>query len=377
MFKFDRSIDTNMSRETLRTRLGYSGGCNQVARMNIDKLKSLKSAIQSSYQSATIQTPSGNIFKCLINPDKLSQDLDDKILSIPYQTTCLNLDGNLNNVSVEGAWETMYELSELSGRQSLDVNTAKEIYDERGYRAREINTNLKEGDVIEWKENNTYWLIFLQYLEETAYFRASLRRCRYKVTLDNGSSYWVYVKGPVEKAISWAKESNNYYNKLNYSLIMYISQNEETLKYIRRFTKLNINGQPWEIQAVDSISTPGLLEVSLKEAYNNTVENDIEAAIEASQKTAEVDPQRGIYIHGPLEVYPYEVHEYELKNCVDIAGVWKIKTPNNKNICKLVNPQRKTVTVSILTGKSGEFELVYENSRGVLVASTQIKIKSL
>ena len=102
---------------------------------------------------------------------------------------------------------------------------------------------------------------------------------------------------------------------------MYITKNEDTLNYFHRFNKIEIDGQTWEVQVVDSISTPGLLEVSLKEAYNNTVENDIEAAIEASQKTAEVDPQRGIYIHGPLEVYPYEVHEYELKNCIDIEGV--------------------------------------------------------
>ena len=36
---------------------------------------------------------------------------------------------------------------------------------------------MKPGDVFVWKETNTHWLVFLQILNETAYFRSEIRRC--------------------------------------------------------------------------------------------------------------------------------------------------------------------------------------------------------
>ena len=126
--------------DKMKSRLDYRGGKDQIDRMNSDKLKSLESAMKYSYQSATINIlPQQCLCKCLINPDKLSMDVDNKILSIPY-------------------------------------------YDE-----------IREGSVIWWSETDSYWLVYLQHLEETAYFRASLRRCRNQVELNGGKKYWVYI----------------------------------------------------------------------------------------------------------------------------------------------------------------------------------------
>jgi hypothetical protein len=36
---------------------------------------------------------------------------------------------------------------------------------------------MKPGDVFTWKKTNTHWLVYLQDLEEIAYFRAEIRRC--------------------------------------------------------------------------------------------------------------------------------------------------------------------------------------------------------
>ena len=63
---------------------------------------------------------------------------------------------------------------------------------------------------------------------------------------------------------------------------MFITQNKETMDYFHRFNKIMINSEPWEVQGVDSISTPGILEVHLKETYNNIVENDIDKAVKDS-----------------------------------------------------------------------------------------------
>lgn len=310
-----------MGIDNMKIRLKHLGGNTAKDRIIKGKENSLKAALYNSYQGATI-IKNNKEFRCLINPDKLSQDLDNKIISIPF------------------------------------------------------DANLKEGDVIEWKENGSHWLVFLQHLEEVAYFRASLRRCRNEVILNNGLRYWVYIRGPIEKNIDWKSASNNYYNKLNHTIIMYVPNTEETLAYFKRFVKVTLGEGTWEVQATDSISTPGIIEVSLKEYFSNTIEQNIEMAVQESINENEIEEKDGIYIYGPEEVFPYESHDYEFRGS-DEQGAWKIINSSRKNICKLINEHQKKVTVNILTGKSGEFDLIYENTSGVAVAALKIKIKSL
>lgn len=330
-----------MSIETLKTRLTYAGGAKQQERMNKDKLRGLKKALIYSYQAATAILSDGREFRCLINPNKLSLDLDNKILSIPFEDVCLNSDKV--GITTEGI----------------------------------VATDIKEGDVIEWKENGSHWLVFLQRLEETAYFRADLRRCRYEITLDNGNKYWIYVRGPVEQSILWAQGGGNYYNKPNYSLVLYVTQNEETLEYFHRFSKININGQPWEIQAIDSISTPGIIEVALKETYKNTPQDDIDAAVAASIDVQKIDEKEETYIYGLSKVFPYDVVSYEIKNYNGKQGIWKITNESRKNLTKIKEIKENGVTIHIITGKSGSFTLVYEDEAGAAIAALDIKISSL
>ena len=78
------------SLENMRKRFNFNGGIKQQDRMIEDKLKSLKKALLYSYQAATAKLFNGKEFRCLINPDKLKEDYDDKILSIPFEDICLN-----------------------------------------------------------------------------------------------------------------------------------------------------------------------------------------------------------------------------------------------------------------------------------------------
>ena len=150
--------------DNMQTRINYSGGKRQVDRMNENKLKSLKKALLYTYQSATALLADGREFKCLINPDKLKNEYDNKIISIPFKDICLNAD--------------------RVGKTSEG----------------EVEIGIKAGDVFTWKENNSDWLVYLQRLEETAYFRAEIRRCRYTVKI-NGVQYKVYACGPREEEI--------------------------------------------------------------------------------------------------------------------------------------------------------------------------------
>ena len=382
-----------MSINNMKTRLGYLGGNSQIERMNKDKLRSLKKALLYSYQAATAILSDGREFRCLINPNKLSLDLDNKILSIPFidyplnggQGTSVDIEDS-DNHSQEGVWE---EMEDLVATLSLIDEDWEEMVPEEDVEdlpdpendviipEGEQEIGIKEGDVITWKENRSHWIVYLRRLEETAYFRADIRRCRYQLTLGNGSKYWAYVRGPVEQSILWTQSSGNYFNKLNYTLVMYIQQNEETLKYFRRFKKVMINGQPWEVQATDSISTPGIIEVSLKETYNNTIEVDIEKAVEEATKKEAVREQNTNepYIYGSIEVYPYDVKHYEIKNYS--GGSWSIWNESRSNLVKLKNISDKEVDLHIITGKSGKFTLIYESNEGKAIAALDIQIKSL
>ena len=77
--------------DSLKTRIDYYGGFEQEQRMNADKLRSLRRALWYSYQGQTAVLADGREFRCLINHDKLKEDYDDKIISIPYEDVCLNL----------------------------------------------------------------------------------------------------------------------------------------------------------------------------------------------------------------------------------------------------------------------------------------------
>ena len=316
--------------ENMKTRLDYNGGIAQIARMNADKLRSLKRAMTASYQAATAILADGREFKCLINPDKIKNTYDNKILSIPFEDVCLN--------------------ASKKGTTSQGI----------------VPINLKAGDVFTWKENGSQWLVYLQRLEETAYFRSEIRKCNKTIEI-NGNKYPVYVRGPEQLTIDWQKGNLEMFNKENYTLLMYITKNEETLDYFHRFTKIEIDGLPWEVQAVDSIATEGIIEVSLKETYKNTIEKEIK-----EEKEIIIPEKKDIYIKGFNKTLPYEEYLYEIIGTKD-EGVWEIS--NNK--AKIIGEKNQLqVKIGIITGRSGSFVLRYVRE-GLDAIELPITIESL
>ena len=300
--------------KNLKNRLNYMGGANQEARMNADKLRTLKKALLYSYQAATAILSDNREFRCLMNPNKLGLDYDEKIISIPFKDVCLNKD----KIG-----------STTEGLESI---------------------NLKVGDVFEWKENGTHWIVTLQKDEETAYFRAICRKCRFSVKV-NDKDYWVYVRGPVEQSILWAQKNGDYFNKLNNSLIMFITKDENTSKFFERFEIIKLKGKPWEVQAVDSISSDGLIEVALKETYSNTIADSLPEI-----EIVNIDNKEESYIKGPAQVKPYDIIEYSIENINDLENYsWFI---NNKkaSIKEIIDNK---VKIEIISGRSGSFLLTF------------------
>lgn len=313
--------------DNLSLRLNYQGG-NQEGRLIKDKQRSLNKALLYSYQAETAILADGREFRCLINPDKLKNDYDDKIISIPFEDICLN--------------------SKRKGKTNEGIE----------------KIGMKVGDVFQWKETGTYWLVYLQRLEENAYFRAEIRKCRYEVDI-NENKYRVYLCGPAENAIVWhtkknMKGSGVTWNDLNYDLTMFITKDECTEDYFHRFTKVKVSGKPYEVQAVDAISTEGIIEVALKEDYTNEVQDIIDKIdIPNKEPIDELLP----YIKGPSVVYPYDEVHFSIEN--DYGGHWEV----NSNKVYIISQTDLTVGLMIKTGRSGEFDLIYkkENEEDIIL----------
>lgn len=314
--------------ENLNKRLKYYGNTAE-ERFQTDKLRTLRKALLYSYQAATAVLQDGREFRCLINSNKLKSDYDAKVISIPYEDICLN--------------------SPKNGKTSEGM----------------VPIGMKSGDVFKWKETNTYWIVCLEHYEEDAYFRAEIYRCDGEVEIGQ-NKYRAYIRGPVETTIQWNLKKNVVWNDLNYSLILYITKNEETLNYFHRFTKVKINGKTWEVKVVDPYSAAdGILEVCLGEWYTNEFENE-----EEKEDIPDYD-ENSIFIEGTTNVRPYEKYIYKIHNIDN--GKWEID--NNKK-AKILRSDPKEVEIDIISGKSGEFNLIYLIDNNIK-ASFKIKIKSL
>ena len=321
--------------EDLKIRLQYNGGYKQESRMQLDKLRTLKKALIYSYQAATAILEDGREFRCLINPDKNKLDYDDKIISIPYKDICLNKEKSAEKTS--------------QGEEEI---------------------GMKVGDVFTWKETNTDWLVYLERLEEDAYFRAEIRKCNNEIEI-NDKKYKVYTHGPDVESILWhTRRGFGSWSDLNYDLTMWVTKNEDTEAFFHRFNKIEIKGNPWEICAADFDSTPGLIEVQLKETFRNTIADEKKAEEEA---LTPINPEPGEeeqtlpHIIGDTIVYPYDTKTYTIVNVN--GGTWKLS--NNK--AKITAQTDSEVTIVITTSKSGSIDLIYNKDENDIIYNITIK----
>lgn len=311
----------------LKLRLGYQGPTVE-DRLRKDKLRTLKRALFNSYQAETAVLSDEREFKCLINRDKITDDYDDKIISIPFKDICLN-----------------------KPRVGKTTEGEEEI-------------GMKSGDVFKWKENGSYWIVYLQKIEEEAYFRAKIRKCRYELKI-NDTVYKIYFKGPTATDIDWNSKGNLYWNSLNYDAMITITLNEETMSFFDRFVKVKIAGRNWEVQATDKLSTEGVINVYLKEDYSNTVADE---EAEREIEVAPILPEPGSpQILGDAVVYPYDIKVYTVENIEN--GNWII----NSNKVKILNQNNADIKIEIVSGRSGKFDIIYQNEETSITLPVEIE----
>ena len=305
------------------TRLRFHGGNRQQERMIKDKRRSLDRAVWSSYQAAEVLRVDAEFRKpvrALINPNKLKQDYDDKIISIGYEY------------------------------------------------------NLKSGDIFEWLGTKTYWLVYLQDLTELAYFRGDIRKCSYEIAWEDEDGVhktYAAIRGPVETKINFIQKHGISVDTPNHSLNILMPKNDYVMAYFKRYSKFYLQGDEtcWRVEATDWISTPGILEVTAVEYYANETEDDIEAGIVGALIPEIQDPnsEEEIGIQGETFIKVktsykyrfngYESHRWELGSKCPVKIEIDPKDPRN-------------VTITWTQGYSGQFDLYYGDYKKTIVVES-------
>ena len=340
--------DTVENANLMASELAIRGGFPQQERMIRDKRKSLDKATLYSYQAVRIKKVQDKDLsdidystfpesRALINPDKTKFDYDDKILSIGF---------------------------------------------EHGY---------IPGDVFEWRRTNSYWLITLQDKDEVAYFRGEIRRCDYTITwLDedgNQITSYAAIRGPVETKINFIQKHQISVDEPNYSLHVYLPRNEKTMKQFQRYSKFYLKDADsptdiscWRVEAIDPISTEGILEFNAVEYYSNKTEDDVENGLVGAfiQKNVEpeVNPKEDIV--GPTFIKPKIEYEYYVE-AKDTNGDWYIDGPKVPvTLEKFTTPRGiPGVKVKWNSGQSGQFTLWFGEEGHYKNFSKTIVVESL
>ena len=324
---------TDMSKQ-----LAARGGFAQQDRMIKDKRRSLDKATLYSYQAALIKrqiydfTPAmegvkeADPVRALINPNKIKADYDEKILSTGFEN------------------------------------------------------NFKTGDVFEWCNTGTYWLIYLQDLTELAYFRANIRKCSYEIQWDdeNGVRQRTYValRGPVETKINYIQKHDISVDNPNYSLNILMPKNTVTLKQFKRYSKFYLQGLIEgednicrKVEAVDSFSSPGILEVNATEYYANETEDDLNNGIVGSLITKPIDPNEGETqeIIGETFIKPKKNYIYSIDSSV--YGQWYVSDKRFPIIMEPFEDEngKNSIRIKWNSSYSGQFDLWFGDADGPLL----------
>lgn len=329
-FKPDYNEQSIAGINALAKYLYAAGGPAQQSRMITDKRKTLDRVIKYSYQGAFIQRI-GEKTKpapALINPNKLKQDYDDKILSIGFE------------------------------------------YD------------FQPGDIFEWCQTGTYWLIYLQDLTELAYFRGDIRKCSYQIVWmdEQNEEHKTYaaIRGPVETKINYIQKHTISLDEPNYSLNILMPLTDESLNYFKRYNKFYLQNDDkkvcWRVEAVDWISTPGILEITAVEYYANKSEDDIENGLVGALIAKKIDPNEGDLtqiISGETFIKPKKEYSY-ICNKIIPDGKWSF----DKNYpIEIVNITRNAKGKSVITIKwnssyTGQFELSFGQFKKTIVVES-------
>ena len=303
--------------ELMRARLNVRGGIKQQDRMIADKRKNLKNVILYSYQGAKVQKTDGSEGLALINPNTVKQDYDDKVISIDF------------------------------------------------------DYNFQVGTIFNWVGTNTHWLIYLQDLTELAYFKGDIRRCNYEIKWRNEKgdlcSTYAAIIGPSEKSLSTESVNNLQMDVPNHSINLLLPKTQEILDYFKRYTEFYLQEDTsicWRVEAIDTISNPGILEVAAVEYYNNKDEDADGLVGELIVEPITPEPTTA-EIEGEVFIKPKRTYNYKYIGDSEGSWSWDKKLPIVTTI-----KEDGSIDVKWTVTYNGQFELSFgEVTKTIVVES--------
>lgn len=285
-----------------------------------DKKRSLEKALLYSYQGANVSAygEEDTVYRALINPDKTKQNYDDKIISIDF------------------------------------------------------DSNFKPGTIFNWLNTDTKWLIYLQDLTELAYFRGEIRKCRYEISWvdSNGLKHTTYaaVRGPVETKINFIQKNGISIDEPNHTLNILLPKDEYSLEYFKRYSRFYISDSDicWRIEGFDSVSMPGIIEITAVEYFSNKdtdiTEDGKLLANAIDLKEIETEPQNNII--GETFIKPKTKHTYEYIGPIDASWEFDSKLPISYEV------DGKKITIKWENNYSGQFTINYGLSSKTIVVES-------
>lgn len=289
--------------DNMKKRASYDG-YNLHDHLNVKgKYDSFKAALRSSYQAEWITLDKGTAnerkYRCLINASRLTENFDKKVISIDF------------------------------------------------------DSGVDEGTVFWWDRTERYWIINLQQHTEEAYFRGTITRCDYELDID-GKTYWASVRGPVETATIWNQKHGINWNDLNYSMVIEITKNSQTINYFSRHKVIKMKlsypdvntgemieeWHNWKVVATDKYSSEKIIEVYLDEWYDNEAED---ASIPKEEPIVDLMQP---HIEGPATV-----HVFDTEISYSIVGLTDGKFVVNSKAIKIISSTNSSCIIDVKTTK--------------------------
>ena len=299
----------------------FRRGQSQQDRMIKDKRKTLDRVVWYSYQGADVRKlDSETVERALINPNTVKQDYDDKTISIGYEY------------------------------------------------------NYKPGTIFEWVNTGTKWLIYLQDLTELAYFKGNVRKCNYKIKwndeVSNIHETFAAVIGPSQANYNTVEKNGISMDLPSHTLKLLLPAEIDVLKYFKRYSKFYI--QPlkegdspvcWRVEATDTVSMPGIIEITANEYYINEQKDNVEEGIVDAWGEKIPEPQ-DIAIEGEIFIKPKKSYTYKYTGEENAKWIFDSRLPIEAHI------NNKEITIKWTTTYTGQFVLQYGEEKKTIVVES-------
>jgi hypothetical protein len=299
------------------------------------KYKSFQDALKRSYQAEYITLNEGTDkeakWRCLINPSRLTEQFDKKVISIDFES------------------------------------------------------EVREGTIFYWDRTKEHWIINLQQHTEEAYFRGSITRCNYEIDVE-GKPYWAAVAGPNEVSAQWKNVHKTLAGELNYSMHLQVTKDSKTINFFTRHQIIKVKmfyrdvetdellfqENNWRVVATDKYSSDNVIDVYVDEWYNNTAE-DIRQEQEQRQRRWEESRDKGLEVAPHIEG-PHEVNVFDSDVSFAVVGLkegqWKV---SSKKVKIKDGGDPTHCYLDILMAKSGDFSLSFVSGDKEIIYPVRVK----